>query len=125
MALAVEDKGGRTSLRFVDTGRGVSHDGAAPRRLPECFSILRIDGDDEAIAGARALFHEFCIVLFVAENHFVFVNDGRDATAMLANKRAEVALPNLLAVVVECREHVVIGLVPEAVNAFGINCTRR
>src|SRR5437660_12711673 len=98
MALAVEDKRGRPSLRFVDTGRGVSDDGAVTGRLPECFSILRIDGNDEAFAGARALFHEFCIVLFVAENHFVLVNDRRYAAAMLADKRAEVALPNLFAV---------------------------
>src|SRR5207248_1877736 len=119
------DKRGRPSLRFVDTGRCISHDRAAPRSLPERFSILCSDGGDETFAGARALFHEFCIVLFVAENHFVLVNDGRDATAMLANKRAEVALPNLFAVMVECREHVVIGLVPDEVSALGINCRRR
>src|SRR5437763_8261695 len=116
MALAVEDKRGRPSLRFVDTGRCISHDRAAPRSLPERFSILCSDGGDETFAGTRALFHEFCVVLLVAENDFVFVNDGRYATAMLADKRAEVALPKLFAVVIQRREHVMIGLVPYEVN---------
>ena len=76
MCLAVEDERRLAILRFVNARGRVGHDGAAARRLPNCFARLRVHGHDEAFAAARAFFDELLVVLVVAENDFVHVNDG-------------------------------------------------
>src|SRR2546425_6750451 len=101
MALAVEDDGCRYVFRFVDTGCRVGDDGAATRYLPKRFAGFCLNRKDKAFAAAGALFHEFCVVLFVAQQHLVFINNRGDAAAMLAHERAEIALPRLLAVMIK------------------------
>ena len=43
---------------------------------------------------------------------------------MLADEGAEVALPNLLAVVIERGQQIMIGFVPNDINALAIDCGR-
>src|SRR6185436_17610353 len=74
---------------------------------------------------ARAVLHEFRVVLLVPENDFIFVNNRRDSTTVLADERPEVALPDRFAVVVERGEQVMLWFVPDNVNALGIDGGRR
>src|SRR6185369_11709728 len=65
---------------------------------------------------------EFLVVLVVAENYFVFVKDGRDAAAVLADERAKIALPNRFAFVVQRCEAVMLRFIPDDVNTLGVHC---
>src|SRR5207247_10187826 len=67
----------------------------------------------------------FCVGRSVAAYDLVLVDIGRYAAAVLADKRAEIPLPNLFAALIERREHVMIGLVPNEVRALGVNRRRR
>ena len=96
MRLAIEDKR-PASFRFVNARRGIGHDRAAARRLPNGLARPAVHRDDGALASARICywaFDEFLVVLKIGQNHFVVAHNGRSATAVLAYERAKVPLPN-------------------------------
>src|SRR5207245_7375925 len=79
VCLAIEDERRLAVLRFIHARGGVGHNGAAARRLPNCFARLRVHGHDETVAAARAFLDELLVVLVVTENDFVLVEYGRCA----------------------------------------------
>src|SRR2546429_9535465 len=100
MSLAVKNYCGSAILRLIDAGRRVSHDRAASGCLPERLSRVCVHGHDKTFAAARVFLDEFYVVLLVAENAFVLINNRRNPAAVLADERPEIALPTELAVVI-------------------------
>ena len=66
-------------------------------------------------------FNKLGVVLKIGENNFVIAQNRRGAATVLADERAEVTLPNLFAPVVQSGEEVMIGLVPDDIDAVGID----
>ena len=127
MGLAVADEGALPARRLEQARCGIGHDCAAPRGLPNRLAGFGRHSDDGTLAGARVrhwAFDKFRVILEVGQDHFVIAENGRGAAAMLADIRAEVALPGHFPLMIQRRKKVMIRFVPGHINAFGIHCRR-